>query len=237
MGYWISGPANKLSMIYWLPIITVLVGYFFVLWLRLKKNLGITLLLAFSGSFLLATTLFELLPSVYAHSSAKEVGLFIMLGIVLQIFLEFFSKGAEHGHMHLDEEKTIFPWLLFLSLSVHAFLEGVPISDNEPILYAILVHKLPVAIILSIFLVGSRLPRWEAVLFIVFFALMTPLGTYAAISYPGLKTNVIPLTAVVIGVFLHISTVILFESSKGHSFNLRKLLVILLGLITAYLIF
>ncbi len=224
-------------MIYWLPIITVLVGYFFVLWLRLKKNLGITLLLAFSGSFLLATTLFELLPSVYANSIAKEVGLYIMLGIVLQIFLEFFSKGAEHGHMHLDEEKTIFPWLLFLSLSVHAFLEGVPISDNEPILYAILVHKLPVAIILSIFLVSSRLPRWEAVLFIVFFALMTPLGTYAAISYPGLKTNVIPLTAVVIGVFLHISTVILFESSKGHSFNLRKLLVILLGLITAYLIF
>ncbi len=224
-------------MIYWLPIITVLVGYFFVLWLRLKKNLGITLLLAFSGSFLLATTLFELLPSVYAHSSAKEVGLYIMLGIVLQIFLEFFSKGAEHGHMHLDEEKTIFPWLLFLSLSVHAFLEGVPISENEPILYAILVHKLPVAIILSIFLVSSRLPRWEAVLFIVFFALMTPLGTYAAISYPGLKSNVIPLTAVVIGVFLHISTVILFESSKGHSFNLRKLLVILLGLITAYLIF
>ena len=224
-------------MIYWLPIITVLVGYFFVLWLRLKKNLGITLLLAFSGSFLLATTLFELLPSVYAHSSAKEVGLYIMLGIVLQIFLEFFSKGAEHGHMHLDEEKTIFPWLLFLSLSVHAFLEGVPISENEPILYAILVHKLPVAIILSIFLVSSRLPRWEAFLFIVFFALMTPLGTYAAISYPGLKTNVVPLTAVVIGVFLHISTVILFESSKGHSFNLRKLLVILLGLITAYLIF
>jgi len=124
-------------MIYWLPILTVLGGYLLVLWLKPKKNLGITLLLAFSGSFLLATTLFELLPTVYAESNAKEIGLYIMLGIVLQIFLEFFSKGAEHGHLHFDEEKTVFPWLLFISLCVHAFLEGVPISDNQPILYAI----------------------------------------------------------------------------------------------------
>ena len=224
-------------MIYWLPIVTVLFGYFLVLWLQPKKNLGITLLLAFSGSFLLATTLFELLPSVYENGSAKEVGLYIMLGIVLQIFLEFFSKGAEHGHMHFDEEKTVFPWLLFISLSIHAFLEGVPISDNQPILYAILVHKLPIAIILSIFLISSRLHRWQSGLFILLFSLMTPYGTYVAQTYPGIQMNIVPLKAVVIGVFLHISTVILFESSKGHSFNLRKLLVILLGLITAYLIF
>lgn len=224
-------------MIYWLPIVTVLAGYSFVLWLRPKKNLGITLLLAFSGSFLLATTLFELLPSVYAHSNAKEVGLFIMLGIVLQIFLEFFSHGAEHGHMHFNEEKTVFPWLLFISLCVHAFLEGVPISDNQPILYAILVHKLPVTIILSIFLLSSRLYKWQSGLFILVFSLMTPYGTYIAQTYPGLKMNIVPLEAIVIGVFLHISTVILFESSKGHSFNLRKLLVILLGLIAAYFLF
>ncbi|MCE2611883.1 ZIP family metal transporter [Flavobacteriaceae bacterium D16] len=224
-------------MIYWLPVLTVLVGYFLVLWLKPKKNLGITLLLAFSGSFLLATTLFELLPSVYAVSTAKEIGLYIMLGIVLQIFLEFFSKGAEHGHMHFDEEKTIFPWLLFISLSVHAFLEGVPISENEPILYAVIIHKLPVALILSIFLVSSRIHSWQAALFMVLFSLMTPLGTYAAQSSPGIEIYYVPLTAVVIGVFLHISTVILFESSKGHSFNLRKLLVILLGLFAAYLIF
>lgn len=229
-------PDKEQFMIYWLPILTVLLGYSLVLWLKPVKNLGITLLLAFSGSFLLATTLFELLPAVYAESEAKEIGLYIMLGIVLQIFLEFFSKGAEHGHMHFDEEKTVFPWLLFISLSIHSFLEGVPISDNQPILYAILVHKLPVAIILSIFLTSSRLHRWQSGLFILFFSLMTPYGTYVAQTLPGVQMNIVPLKAVVIGVFLHISTVILFESSKGHSFNLRKLLVILLGLVIAYLI-
>lgn len=224
-------------MIYWLPVLAVFLGYFLVLWLKPKKNLSITLLLAFSGSFLLAITLFELLPTVYALSDAKSTGLFIMLGIVLQIFLEFFSKGAEHGHLHIDEEKTVFPWLLFLSLGIHAFLEGIPIAGNQPILYAILVHKLPVALILSIFLLNSRLEKWQAGLFIVFFSLMTPFGTYLAGHYTLLEEQFAPLTAVVIGVFLHISTVILFESSKGHSFNLRKLLVILLGLFAAYFMF
>jgi hypothetical protein len=33
---------------------------------------------------------------------------------------------------------------------------------------------------------------------------------------------------------LHISTVILFESSEGHKFNLRKLLVIIFGITIAY---
>ena len=227
-------PNKHPRMIYWLPVLTVMLGYALVLLLKPKKNPGITLLLAFSGSFLLAITLFELLPEVYARSDAKSIGLFIMLGIVLQIFLEFFSKGAEHGHLHFDEEKTIFPWLLFLSLAFHAFIEGIPIAENRPILYAILVHKLPVALILGIFLVNSRLHKWQEFVFIGAFSLMTPLGTYLAKNYPLLEENFIPLTAIVIGVFLHISTIILFESSKGHSFNLRKLLVILLGLIVAY---
>ena len=223
-------------MIYWLPVLAVLLGYALVLVLKPKKNLGISLLLAFSGSFLLAITIFELLPEVYARTDAKSIGFFIMFGIVLQIFLEFFSKGAEHGHLHFDEEKTIFPWLLFFSLAFHAFIEGIPIAENQPILYAILVHKLPVALILGIFLVNSRLQRWQELVFIVAFSLMTPLGTYLAKHYPLLEDNLIPLTAIVIGVFLHISTVILFESSKGHSFNLRKLVVIVFGLLAAYLL-
>ena len=223
-------------MIYWLPVLAVLLGYALVVLLKLKKNLGVALLLAFSGSFLVAITVFELLPEVYARSDAKSIGLFIMFGIVLQIFLVFFSKGAEHGHLHFDEEKTIFPWLLFLSLALHAFIEGIPIAENKPILYAILVHKLPVALILGIFLVNSRLKKWQELAFILGFSLMTPIGTYLATHYPLLEENFIPLTAIVIGVFLHISTVILFESSKGHSFNLRKLLVIVLGLLAAYLL-
>ena len=65
-----------------------------------RKNLK--LLLAFSGAFLLSITVFNFLPEVYNNSN-KPVGLFIMIGILLQVILEFFSKGAEHGHVHLNK--------------------------------------------------------------------------------------------------------------------------------------
>jgi hypothetical protein len=63
---------------------------------------------------------------------------------------------------------------------------------------------------------------------------MTPLGTFIAANAQSISEYIIPLNALVIGVFLHISTVILFESSEGHKFNLRKVVVIILGILIAY---
>ncbi|MEI6854394.1 MAG: zinc/iron permease, partial [Bacteroidota bacterium] len=37
------------------------------------------------------------------------------------------------------------------------------------------------------------------------------------------------ILAVVVGIFLHISTTILFESDENHGFNLKKFAVIVLG--------
>ena len=221
-------------MTYLLPILAVLVSFVFVYIAKPQKKEGFKLLLAFSGAFLLALTIFELFPEIYINNYAKDVGLYVMLGILLQIFLEFFSKGAEHGHVHLDSSKKEFPWLLFISLSIHSLLEGVPIENHHTILYGILVHKIPIAIILSIFLVGSKLKLTHAFFFIFLFSIMTPLGTYLAANFNVISQFSVQLTAIVIGVFLHISTVILFESSEGHKFNLRKLVVIIIGIIIAY---
>lgn len=221
-------------MIYLLPILGVLLSFGFVLIAKPKKKETFKLLLAFSGAFLLALTVFELFPEVYEMGTAKTVGAFVMLGILLQIFLEFFSKGAEHGHVHMDANNSIFPWMLFVSLSVHSLLEGLPLENHHNILYGILVHKIPIAIILSIFLVNSKLRLSQAVLFIVLFSLMTPLGSYLAANVEFIQTYKVQATALVIGVLLHISTVILFESSEGHKFNLRKLLVIIVGISIAY---
>ena len=223
-------------MTYLLPILGVLLSFAFVFIVKPKHKENFKLLLAFSGAFLLALTIFELFPSAYAHSDAKTIGVFVLLGILLQIFLEFFSKGAEHGHVHLDKEKSSFPWLLFLSLSVHAFIEGFPIEEHDTIIYGILIHKIPIAIILSIFLLESKVKLVNAVFFILLFSLMTPLGSFVAANFEFATDYAAPITALVIGVFLHISTVILFESSEGHKFNLRKLVVIVLGIVIAYLL-
>lgn len=221
-------------MTYLLPILGVLLSFIFVYLVKPKNKENFKLLLAFSGAFLLALTLFELFPSVYQHSDSKTIGLLVMLGILLQIFLEFFSKGAEHGHIHANSKNTEFPWLLFTSLSIHSFLEGFPIEGHDTIIYGILIHKIPIAIILSIFLLGSGMKLIKAIFFIVLFSLMTPLGTFITANFAFTTQYYVPITALVIGMFLHISTVILFESSEGHKFNLRKILVILMGIVIAY---
>lgn len=223
-------------MMFTVPILAVWASFAFVWIVKPKNKRNITLLLAFSGAFLLALTFFELLPEVYENNNPKTIALLILAGILLQVFLEFFSKGAEHGHMHIDLKENKFPILLFLSLAIHALIEGVPIDGNNSILYGIVIHKIPVAIILSIFLVNSKMKTGLVILFIATFSFMTPLGSYIATQSSWMENNGYLMTALAIGVFLHISTVILFESSQGHSFNLGKLIVIMLGIGIAYLV-
>ena len=115
------------------PILAVLFGVLIVLLVSKSKPLNLKLFLAFSGAFLLSTTIFELLPEVYSHLETKKIGVYIMGGILLQILLEFYSKGAEHGHLHHNESKNIFPWFLFISLGIHAFFEGFPLKDHHNI--------------------------------------------------------------------------------------------------------
>ncbi len=221
-------------MIYLIPILAVWMSFAFVWIAKPKDKKNVKLLLAFSGAFLLALTFFELLPEVYEGNNPKTIAVLILAGILLQVFLEFFSKGAEHGHMHIELQENKFPLLLFLSLAVHALIEGVPVDGNNSILYGIVIHKIPVAIILSIFLINSKMKRQAMLLFIGVFSLMTPLGTYIAMQSQWMEHYGHLMTALAIGVFLHISTIILFESSQGHSFNLRKLVVIILGIGIAY---
>lgn len=223
-------------MIYALPILAVILSFLGVYAFKPKSKQYIKLGLAFSGAFLLAVILFELFPEIYEHQDPKKMGLFIMLGILLQIILEFFSKGAEHGHVHLDKNSTSIPWMLFISLSIHSILEGIPVVEHESLLYGIVVHKITVALILSIFLLKTRIKFLHAFLIMAIFSVMTPLGSFIFSEVIISDLTADALTALVIGVLLHIATVILFESSEGHSFNLRKIVVILFGIAIAYLI-
>jgi zinc transporter ZupT len=165
-----------------------------------------------------------------------NIPLFIMIGLLLQICLEYFSKGAEHGHFHIDNTKNTFPLLLFISLSLHALVEGMPISEENNLIIAIIVHKLPIAIILSLFLYESGYAMAKVIILISLFAAMTPLGLLLMNYVPYLSNFSFEITAIVIGVILHVSTVILFESSKNHTFNLAKFLTILGAFLLAYLL-
>lgn len=222
-------------MTYIVLILSVLTGVVIVFGLK-PSTKTVQLLLAFSGAYLLSITILHLLPEVYI-SNYNSVGLYILLGLLLQLILDFFSKGAEHGHIHVQENST-FPWALFISLSLHAFMEGIPLAHNhhhDHLLWAIVIHKIPIAIILGTFFVNSGISKRIAILFLVLFSLMSPLGSLAGENITFLITYKTQITAVIIGIFLHISTIILFETSKDHKFNLLKFTAILIGMIVAFL--
>ena len=219
-------------MNYLLPLLSVLIGFSIALWLQPKDKKNLKLLLAFSGSFLLSLTVMHLLPDVYESGNTK-VGIFIMIGILFQIILEFFSKGAEHGHVHGHDKMTQMPWLLFISLCIHAFLEGFPVGHHHDLAIGIAIHHLPIAIILTTFFIHAELNKTALFLFMLTFAIMTPLGTLVSDSFPILNQYYTEITAIVIGILFHISSTIIFESSEGHKFNIAKISMIILGIVLA----
>ncbi len=219
-------------MNYILPLLSVLIGYLIAILLKPKAKQNLKLLLAFSGSFLLSLTVIHLLPDVY-ESDNKSIGIFIMCGILFQIILEFFSKGAEHGHVHGHDKLKQMPWLLFISLCIHALLEGFPVGRHHDLAYGIAIHHLPIAIILTTFFLNAQLNKVALFIFMVTFAIMTPLGTLVSDSFPILNEYYTQITAVVIGILFHISSTIIFESSEGHKFNIAKVSMIILGIVLA----
>lgn len=231
--------------IYFLPLLSVLLGYVIALFLKPKSKKNLKLLLAFSGAFLLSLTVMHLLPEVYASEAHlheghdhgghvhSSIGIFIMIGIIFQIILEYFSKGAEHGHVHSHDHHYTMPWLLFFSLCLHALLEGMPINQNNHLAFGIAIHHFPIAIILTTFLQQAKLNSTAIFLFMLGFAFMTPLGTFLSGNLTFLTHYYTQISGIVIGILFHISSTIIFESSEGHKFNLAKLLVIVLGVVLA----
>ncbi|MEW6468370.1 MAG: ZIP family metal transporter [Bacteroidota bacterium] len=238
--------------IYISVFLSVIISGISVLFMRISpKNLK--LLLAFSGAYLFAISVMHLIPEIYA-SGDHDIGFYILIGFLLQVLMEFFSEGIEHGHIHVhehDHQQHAFPYAMMAALSVHSFLEGMPLAQNyhneltdfpqRELLAGIILHNIPIAIALMSMLLQSHIKKQAAVLWLLVFALMTPLGTFTAAvigeNLLDISAHFNKLMAIVIGIFLHISTTILFESSENHRFNLIKFLVILSGCAVAMIHF
>lgn len=220
---------------YILPFSAIFIGYFVAVWFINSDN-RLGYLLSFSGAFLLAITLFEMLPDLFLEGG-NTIGIWIMVGILLQIMLDFFSKGAEHGHIHFSGSRQMtFPYFLLFSLCIHAFIEGFPLVDNNHILVGVAIHKIPIAAVITLFMLKANYSKKITLFFLLLFALMTPLGSWVSTIELFSSEILTVINAIAVGIFLHVSTTILFESSKDHSFNLTKLLTIVLGTLIAFII-
>ncbi len=208
-----------------------------VIAMKWKNNRNLQpLVLAFSGAFLLSITIFELLPRVYT-SFAFQPGYWIILGILLQIVLEYFSKGVEHGHAHAPQTNR-FPHLIWLSLGIHALIEGIPLMESPQLAVGLAIHKIPISIALYSLLLHSYPQAHPTNLFgfILLFALFTPIGSILGFFLDGSEKIILPIIAVVIGILLHIATTILFESNEGHRLQRNKLIIILIGFLLGSLL-
>lgn len=202
------------------------------------------LILSFSGAYLFAITILHLIPEVYKDGN-HNIGLFVLGGFLFQILLEQFSEGIEHGHIHKHHhDHFAFPYGIMISLCLHAFLEGMPLAQghHNQLLFGIGLHHIPASFALASVLVQNKISKNPIILLLIAFSLMSPLGYLLS---EGLSNGSIGdldnyfdrIMAIVIGIFLHISTTILFESSVDHHFNFRKLVAVLAGIGIALLNF
>jgi len=204
------------------------------------KSQLLKLILSFSGAYLFAITVLHLIPEAYSGHDHDDIGIYILIGFLLQILLEQFSEGVEHGHIHKHTENKVFPYGIMISLCLHAFLEGMPLAKDQhnALIYGIALHHIPAAFALASILLQSHFNRTSVIFYISIFAIMAPLGFY--VSY-GLSTGSIggveayfnKIMGIVIGIFLHISTTILFESSVDHKVSKRKMIAVLSGVAIA----
>lgn len=194
------------------------------------------LVLSFSGAYLFGITVLHLIPDAY-HGNDNYVGVFILIGFLFQIVLEQFSEGIEHGHMHKpSHEHFVFPLGILVSLCIHAFLEGMPLAEGhqDQLVYGIALHHIPAAFALATVLLTNKQSKSRTIFFVVLFAIMAPAGYFFSneLSVGGIgniQKYFGRIMGVVIGIFLHISTTILFESSADHKFNMRKMIAVLFG--------
>lgn len=202
------------------------------------------LILSFSGAYLFAITVLHLIPAVYTGGD-QYIGLFILGGFLLQILMEQFSEGIEHGHIHKhNHEHYAFPYGIMFSLCLHAFLEGMPLArgpQNE-LVFGIALHHIPAAFALGSVLLQNNIRSKNIIILLILFAVMSPLGYLISFEIgAGAAGNIDAyfdrIMAVVIGIFLHISTTILFESTVDHRFNLKKMIAVLAGTLIALINF
>lgn len=218
------------------------------LWIKGLDDRRMHYLLAFSGSFLLSITFLHLLPETFEDLNARA-GFFLLIGFFFQLVIQKFTHGVEHGHTHIHPHEhghVIALAPILTGLSLHAFMEGLPLGFNyrmhgtEPSLYmAVAIHKIPEAMLVTS-LVAAVKGRSRGLLTLVLFAAVTPIGGLLAQllgqHYNFMSKTIMILIPVVAGAFIHIATTIFFESgTKQHLLTRQKIMAMLFGVALAML--
>lgn len=232
-------------MDYLVLLSSIALGAATVFWLRLSNPRHVKILNSFTGAYLLTLVMLHLLPDLYQPEPGLVlkpllIGGFILFGFFLQIAMDSFSMGIEHGHAHEIHGRMAFG--ILAGLCLHAFVEALALGQSPEhqtaqdqaahhfLLVSVVVHNYPISIALLGMLLQSGMRKSSALGCLGLFAVMAPIGMFFS-THTGLAVYSRYLMAIVIGIFMHISTMILFESEDRHRFPVGKMIAIIFGLL------
>jgi zinc transporter ZupT len=220
---------------YFILFVAVLFGGALAFKFKSQNRRFLQLILSFVGAYILGIIVLHLIPDAYSDGK-QAIGLWVLGGFFIQLVLEQLSMGVEHGHIHDHHHtsKPLFALQVMLGLSVHAFIEGLPLSmfaDTRALFYGVIMHKAPEAFALALLLIMSHFDKKTVWGCIVFFSMMSPLGAFLT-QYAHFQEGTLHcIIALVIGSLLHISTTILFEidNTDEHRISWSKIGAIAAG--------
>jgi zinc transporter ZupT len=203
--------------------------------------------LVFTGAFFLGITVLHVLPEAYHFGTPFTIGIFILVGYVFQIFIEVFTSGVEHGHLHSHHHHR-YPSVLgiLIALCIHSLLEGSLLSHEfgsegahggRSIFSGLLLHKMTAAFALATIIYGKNQKMREVVFALLIFSTASPVGWLLSDRFlVGQNEQLLQiLYALVAGSFLQISTTIFFESTPEHEIRKKNLLAGGIGMSLAIL--
>lgn len=228
-----------------LTLITLIPGLLVMKLGNINKS-NFKFLLIFSGAFLLSITILHIFPELYQHSgSGFRISLFVLIGVFVQMTLESFTSGIEHGHWHdhgLKKRSSAFPIGLTIALCLHSLLEGAILSHDghahghglyDSLLIGVAMHKMPAAVALVSVLMTELKNRKVTLIILTVFAISSPIGMilseYLQSSNVILENSFDVIMALAAGSFIYISATILFEARQDHKIKLGNIIPALVG--------
>ncbi len=211
--------------------IGILLSGLFIVKFSINDN-KLRLLLAFGGAFILSITFLEIIPEIYENKSSSYAGFFMLIGFMIQLFVDFLTKGADHGHRHehhseVKEHKSLFysSLPLLIGVCIHSFFEAMPLSDafghievKRAMVMGIIIHNIPISLVLMGLFLNSGYTKTKSLLLLIVFALAAPAGILTSSQIGSYIQEDITFfytitMSIVVGIFLHISTTVLFETT------------------------
>ena len=153
-------------------------------------------------------------------------------------------RPSHHQHHHIEPQQLggIRSFLLLLAMSLHTVFEGLAIGlqpNNTSVwslFLAVIIHKCVIAFSLGIQFAENIQHTARAVLFIVFFAVMSPVGAAigTAMTETGSGSGAVDIASAILqglsaGVFLYVTFFEVLGKEVGSDHSLIKVSLIIFG--------